>query len=414
MTQRSVCAWVTILLLVTMTSGCNAASGEKRMKRANRPPTGPVKRWPIQHRLGCTHVQGTYSFTEENFLNEGADVILDAGFRVFKGYLLQPRERYRFNSDWPKKFDSLTEMVQHPYFQELFKKPFSTYIFTTYTQASKGSGRPFAEYNDELLAQVTDEIYELSKYFLTQYNGTGKTFVLQNWEGDWAVRRNTNLHPNFDAKPEEIAGMIRWLNARQDGVDKARDEVKDTDVKVYHACEVNRVDIALVGRVSLCNNVLPHTHCDLYSYSAYDTIEAAALDANNNGPFLEALNYIASKAPASKAFGEKNVMVGEFGWPGVPKENKPKHGPQQQMNVVRMVVDTAMKWGCPYIVYWQVYDNEAHVEDKRPTNDEVMGFYLIKPDGTPAQPWSYFRSLMPKTRSKQKDPGLDKLLKAKE
>ena len=49
---------------------------------------------------------------------------------------------------------------------------------------------------------------------------------------------------------------------------------------------------------------------------------------------------------------------------------------------------------CPYLVYWQVYDNEPRVRNRRPTNDEVRGFYLIKPDGTKAPAWHYFHALL--------------------
>ena len=49
-------------------------------------------------------------------------------------------------------------------------------------------------------------------------------------------------------------------------------------MKVFHAAEVNLVDIAMQGRPSVTNDVLPHTHCDLYSYSAYDIIHYARND----------------------------------------------------------------------------------------------------------------------------------------
>jgi hypothetical protein len=45
-------------------------------------------------------------------------------------------------------------------------------------------------------------------------------------------------------------------------------------------------------------------------------------------------------------------------------------------------------------VYWQVYDNESRAQGRRPNNNEVRGFYLIKPDGTHAAAWDYFTSLL--------------------
>ena len=71
----------------------------------------------------------------------------------------------------------------------------------------------------------------------------------------------------------------------------------------------------------------------------------------------------------------------------------------KSLNVIRITVETALEWGCPYIVYWQVYDNELRVKDRRPTNDDVRGFYLIKPDGTHAAAWDYFASLLRPARA---------------
>ena len=62
-------------------------------------------------------------------------------------------------------------------------------------------------------------------YFCSKYKGTGKTFVLANWEGDWAVRGTTDRSPKSDPTPPRIANMIRWFNARQEGVERARKEI---------------------------------------------------------------------------------------------------------------------------------------------------------------------------------------------
>src|SRR5436190_23963022 len=98
--------------------------------------------------------------------------------------------------------------------------------------------------------------------------------------------------------------MITWLNARQDGVDLARAEVTDTDVKVYHAPEVNLGDLATQGRPTVTNSVLPGTHCDLYSYSSWDAISGAS-----SSHFRSVLDYIASKAPDRAPFGSKNIYI---------------------------------------------------------------------------------------------------------
>lgn len=350
----------------------------------------------LADRLGCTHVSGTYSLTEKDYLNEGADRIAELGMRTLKIYLNDPRGRYPFHSDWPKQFKSLVEMARHPYYRAVFVKPFRTYILTTFSLTSKDAMQRWRDgFTDEEYAEELRQFEEIATHFLRQYKGTGKTFVLQNWEGDWALRGNFDRKPEADPTEEAAHNMIRWLQARQEGVERARKRAGRTDVKVYHACEVNLVAVAMEGRRTVTNDVLPHVNCDLVSYSAYDTIGLAADDPAKGADALRtALDHIASKTPDAKPFGDKNIYIGEFGWPQVVSEQDPHATPEKNLSVVRATVETALEWGCPYIVYWQIYDNESRVGKDRPTNDQVRGFYLIRPDGTKAPAWDYFESLL--------------------
>jgi endo-1,4-beta-mannosidase len=137
------------------------------------------------------------------------------------------------------------------------------------------------------------------------------------------------------------------------------------------------------GKVTATNYVIPHTHCDLYSYSAYDT----ALISPQK--FREALDYLALKAPDSKLFGSKNIFVGEFGVP----ENV-CGGPDKQLEIMKSIVETALDWGARYFVYWELYCNEQKEEcEGRPKNSDMRGFWLIRPDGTKPPVWDYFAGL---------------------
>jgi hypothetical protein len=381
--------------IVVLVAGgvCFASQGP-----ASRPAASPERVAPgaLADRLGCAHASGRYNFTDKDFLNEGADRIRSLGMRVIKVYLNDTAVHYPFNSHWPK-FENLVEVASHPYFQSLFRKDFSTYVLTTMAIAPEGKTVNWRDgVSSEEYELASGQFHALARYLLRTYRGTGKTFILQNWEGDWAVRGSTDRSPKADPSDTALEGMIRWMDARQTGVDRARKEITDTDVKVYNACEVNLVAIAMNGRPTVTNNVLPKTHCDLYSYSSYDTIEAASREVTK-GPrlFRRALDYIASKAPDSAAFGNKNVYVGEFGWPCIRSEKSdPGASEEKSVRVIRTAVEEALDWGCPYVVYWQVYDNEVRSGKNRPRNDEVRGFYLIRPDGTHAPAWDYFSSLL--------------------
>ena len=240
---------------------------------------------------------------------------------------------------------------------------------------------------DEQKKDEQRQFYELAKYLLTQYKDTGKTFVLQHWEGDWMVRGNFdgNAEPTDSAA---LANMIEWLNARQAGVDQARQEVGQQGVHVYHAAEVNRVVQSMRnGFPNMVNKVLPHTHVDLVSYSAWDSATEHYADPN---VLRQALDFIAANTPDSPDFGNRNVYLGEFGMP----ENV--YTLDQIRTAIPNAVRTGLDWGCPYVVYWQLYCNELKDPNAKlpvKSNDAVRGFWLIRPDGTKSWLWDYFHGL---------------------
>jgi hypothetical protein len=343
--------------------------------------------------IGITHVDGKYYLADKNFLNEGADQILALGSRVIKVWFHNPQKPYSFNSKWPE-MNSLVEIAKSPYFKELFDKQFTTYVLMCFSM-----GRHEAYWRRGITEQQKlDEqrqFYELTKYLLTTYRGSRKTFILQHWEGDWLIRGNYDR--KVDPTPEAISGMIEWLKARQAGVNQARDQVRTDGVWVYHAAEVNRVvDSMNKGKPNMVNKVLPHTKLDLVSYSAWDSTTAYPEDPN---VFPNALDFIAANMPDSPDFGNRNVYVGEFGMP----ENN--FSIEQIQKMVTNVVTTALDWGCPYIIYWQLYCNELQDDKELPpvhSNDAVRGFWLIRPDGSKAWTWEYFAGLFSSSDQKMR------------
>jgi len=335
--------------------------------------------------IGVTHVDGKYYLTDKDFLNEGADQILALGSRVIKVWVHNPEQSYSFNSKWPE-MDSLVEVAKSPYFRELFDKPMTTYVMMCFSMG-RDAGYWRKGVTEEQKLDEQRQFYELTKYLLTTYKGTSKTFILQHWEGDWLIRGSYD--GNVDPTPEAINGMIEWLNARQAGVNQAREEVGLDGVWVYHAAEVNRVvDSMKEGNPNLVNTVLTHTKLDLVSYSAWDATTEYSEDSQ---VFRNALDFIAANMPDSPDFGNRNVYVGEFGLP----ENK--FPTEQIQKVIPNIVMTSLDWGCPYIIYWQLYCNE--LEDSRDlppvhSNNAVRGFWLIRPDGSKAWTWDYFYGLL--------------------
>jgi hypothetical protein len=354
---------------------------------------GPGAAEDVGLRLGSAHVAGAYSSGSADFLGEGADQVLATGMRVLKVYLLRPDVFYP-DGGWPARFESPAAMARHPRYRALFAKRFHTFVLTAYSTVDADEHYFRRGVSEGQYAAEREQFRALAAQLRADYRGTGKTFVLQNWEGDWAVRGAFCAAPACAPTPAAVEGMVRWLNARQDGLDAARREVP-SDVRVLHACEANLALAAMQGQATVVNDVFPRTRCDLYSYSAFDTIGAATIDPDlgwSRDLFRSTLDYIAARAPDSAAFGDRNVMIGEFGWPEVASVEDPDASTEKSLRVLRLTVEEALAWGCPYLLYWQVYDNEAR--RRPPTNADVRGFYLVRPDGTSSAARLYFAGLL--------------------
>ena len=353
-------------------------------------PVSPPRGRPMRDVLGVNHINVLYTLTEQDALNEGADEILAMGSRVIK---LTMREEmtphYRHHAEWPQ-VTTLAQLAEHPLLRELFRKPFTTYVIMAFRP-----GRPVCYQVQGLTPEDAqaerDACYELARHFLTQYRGSGKTFILQDWEGDWVL---TNPPLDMDRVPDPVAvqGMTAWLNARQDGVDRARDELGMDGVRVFHASEVNLLTKAMAGRPTMTNDVVPHTHCDLYSYSAYDTL------VQGREPLRASLEYLKAQAPDSRWFGDDNIYLGEFGWP------ESLVGEEKRLEIVRDGVEVGRACGAQYLLFWALYDDgirdptlasQASLGQlSRPlSNADMVGNWLIRPDGSKSVVWDYFAGL---------------------
>jgi hypothetical protein len=127
--------------------------------------------------------------------------------------MADPARHYPWNSRWPARFGSLVELAQTPYYRALFAKPFTTFILETYA-----FGRPDHYWiNGISQAQIRDETRqfdELSAYLLSAYRGTNKTSCFST--GKATGRSGATFDRATVPTPTAIAGMIEWLNARQE------------------------------------------------------------------------------------------------------------------------------------------------------------------------------------------------------
>lgn len=341
---------------------------------------------PIATRAATQTFAPDYRFeTTQTVLGETADAIYAMGSDNIKfgmSYNAFGSSGYSLGTD-PGTYPTLRAMAENePTYRHVFDMPFRVYAFWAYVRGISGS-EYHGYWRDGLSTSEStteyNEIRELAEYLLNHYNGTGKTFLIGHWEGDWAVRGHYDANTNPSATA--VQGMIDWLKIRQKAVEDARAAVPGSDVKVLHYSEVNLVNAWEQGwtkpwQLTVHKDVIPQVVIDLVSYSSYET--AHILDPGLPFPnwLQQCLSAIESKTTFTAAAPySRKVFIGEYGASVVGSPGN--YTPAQQADLAVGVLKGAAGWGAPFVFYWQMYDNEA------------AGFWLI--DSTNAKQLSYYR-----------------------
>ncbi|MDP4238456.1 MAG: hypothetical protein Q8904_03170 [Bacteroidota bacterium] len=360
-------------------------------QNVSRPSNEILK--PVSEVVGIAHVNGRYNFTNKPYLIEGAEEILKLGSKCIKVWFNDVANKYSYNSKWPTDVNRLSyvDLAKTLYFKELFNMPFKTYSLEMTDGNIKINWRD--GFSEDEIKLVSDEYYALTKYLLTTYRNTGKTFIFQNWEADGHLA--TKSHTAEETKIA-IQGMIDWTNTRQDAVDRARAEVGMKGVVVANAFEVNMVFDNWTPPPYAIDEVVPHTHNDLYSYSSYSS---RSLDKLNT--ITQRLNYIKTKTPPSKLYGEHNLMIGEFGY----EERRYPYTvtvsdstANVQLLSVKTQLEYLLNWGVVYVFDWQIYCNEISEKNTRShvavhDNNQYKGYWLRRADGSYTPTYNYFKKL---------------------
>jgi hypothetical protein len=205
-----------------------------------------------------------------------------------------------------------------------------------------------------------DEMYEFTAWLLKRYAGTGKLFMLGNWEGDWLLngRQGKGVTPT----PEAVAGMTLWLNIRQKAVDDAKAAIPHAGVDVLHYVEVNLVKRGMEGQPSVASSVLPATNVDLVSYSSYEAIKQSKLPDLNSirTPLTRITAYLEGqlKPKAGLPFARR-VFIGEYGYHANRAQPETV---EQQFLKSRFVMQVALELDLPFALIWQLYNNEVSAD----------------------------------------------------
>ncbi|WGH74977.1 hypothetical protein P8625_12970 [Tenacibaculum tangerinum] len=339
--------------------------------------------------LGTQTVGSKYQFTEETMLVETAKEIKNMGSNLLK-FSMHPRYCTE-NYGLPKndKITSLTKLATlEPSVKEVLDMDFKYYHiwiygFSQYTPEPMGKKDDTTQikfingYPEQYKEALYKEVYNFTKHLLKTYEGTGKIFYLGNWEGDWHLRSDYDRTKPVNVKTLE--GMTQWAHTRQKAIDDAKRDMEYDNVEVYHYIEVNLVAKALNEPDSkvVANSIVTKVNPDYVSYSSYDATNPYKEEASLNKNLKIALDYLESQlSPKQGLPVGKRVWIGEYGSPSIHYDD--------DMQNLRSIwtIKTALEWGTPFILYWEMYNNEI----KKETGEQV-GYWLIDDKGTKQPIW---------------------------
>ena len=348
---------------------------------------------------GAAHIAGNYHINTPatgSFLLDGFELIKGLGFDAVKVQMSYNFATSDYDLEtWSGAAATLTEMAQLSEMSTLFgDATCKHYIINTFGFVARDDGDPW-KYGissaPTMLTSEYTEIYNFAVHLMTTYAGTGKTFVLKNWEGDWALQGDAATYGFNNIDEQRCELMAEFYRTRYRAIEDARRATAHSGVSVLSAFECNRVVDALYDRniPRAVNKVLPRLRgaIDLVSYSAYDSIFDLSLGYSNawranQATLISSLqtNLAASISRLQDAAGAP-CMIGEW---GIPETDLP--GGYDAASIIQAVYDVVNTAACPYHIYWQVFNNEDAGNGR--------GYYLYKLDGTKSGAGNKFTTLL--------------------
>lgn len=357
----------------------------RRRVEAARPLAGGRIPADIAGRLGATHYDGRYHLTDKPFLVEGAEALHRLGFGVAKFWLNDGRlPGYGYHSDWrlPER-PRLVELIRHPYFRAALELPFRTVALVVSPVA--GSAQFLDPEHD--FAEDEAQVRELAADLLERHRARDITIIVQHWEGDWMLR--SRVGDGWPGPPERLErccdGFVRWLGARQRGVERARREAGATRCRVLHAAEVNRVMDGMRGIPDVTTRVLPRVGLDLVSWSCYDGLADPV-------KLWQGIEWIRGHLRPAAGCVRGGVYLGEIGMP------ERERGEAEIVETWDRALGVCLALEVPWIIHWELYCNEPQdgtKDDRRVRKaEELRGFWLVRPDGSLSRSGRYLTDLL--------------------
>lgn len=414
---------------------------------------------PLSETVGITHAGISYTHDSSvSCMRDGADQILKLGSKVIKLWFADdPVGAYSVNCNWDQfTINNSLDLIQTDYYREVLEMDFTTFVLEAHT-FDKAYNDSNVRWDDGMSQEECDrierEMFELTEYLMLEYNGTGKEFVLQNWEGDnmlggrfWRLDEINNLYYAVDDGKESanqqtdlmvrtrVRGLTDWFNYRQKGVDRAREKYKLlSDVQVRHALEINFVYLdsrddgwPYIDSPTLLKDIVPYTNCDLYSLSCWGslTIERAHTLRDRLVMYRDAIgdtfvdiydrNQKKDRRPYVRDDQVSFLMLGEYG--AIERFQQTETGgwgpdlnyvtDMRHREVLQIQTELALDLGLEFVVYWELYCNVPRVDTEPPmvidnrigelarSNDQMQGNWLIRVDGSYTEGYKYIYGLL--------------------
>jgi len=325
-----------------------------------------------------------YGAIQTSFL-DGAYDAFNTGFSTLKIWagpeVWQDPSFYFFSDSERNAMQTPVDVLNNATYQKVLSIPFKTVVFEVDTPLINSFATQRLTQSD--LDKIYQDTYAFARALRSRFNGSGRTFIIQNHEGDWHIDSGDS-----DRNPTAI-GLLNYADywrVREDAIQKARAD-EPSNVQVYHLCEVARVRPSLLqDKPSLARDVLPKVACDLVGYSTYEVYQSGDATVRIYDRVSEGLNYIRTKALPSPVFGTHQAVVSEIGI----AEQVPAYTSVWQGAIARGIVQLLRDSTIPYVLFWTMYDNECtlsgcSVNGGITTNvprANLLGFWVRTPDGT--------------------------------
>ena len=381
------------------------------------PPLPPLP--PLSEFIGTQHFSPCY------FINATAPTLWDGaqqaarlGSEIFKFGLMDKMSImypwHNGNMPWPTTFLTMTQIAQHPQVSLLFLNSpvvgarFKIFVLWAYRAGIYGM---YWCNRFDLLDQEAEiaQFSELTEHLLTTYAGSGRTFILEHWEGDNALRCGTRdnatgtwMGPLWNPSRGSVDNMTRWLQARQSGVDLGRWNyckkfavvndcsdgaaiMKAAKVKVYHGAVVNMALTSMTDpeHPAMIRSVIPRVALDTLGYSSYESQNEPVLSNVLDFMFLQ-MNRTRSSPP-------RPINIAEWGF-----SLKSFTAAQVAMPAMNLLSIAASKSYVGFTMHWQAINNQAREGQRCPRDgpffnvSDNAGYCTVWPNAT----LSYYGQLL--------------------